>query len=55
MLKTYATAQAVAPRMPEPDQEGTPPDVYVLGTYCKMRLRGVGNVMKTAPKKKAIY
>jgi hypothetical protein len=23
--------------------------------YCKMRLRGVGNVMKTAPKKKAMY
>jgi hypothetical protein len=23
--------------------------------YCRMRLRGIGNVMKTAPKKKAMY
>lgn len=41
--------------MPEPVHEGTPPDVYVLGMYCRIKLRGVGNVMKTAPKKKAIY
>lgn len=27
VLKTYAMAQAVAPKMPEPVQEGTPPDV----------------------------
>jgi hypothetical protein len=37
--------------MAAPIYDGTPPDVYVLGIYCRIRDRGVDNEIKIAPKK----
>jgi hypothetical protein len=48
---TYPTATATPPRMAAPIYDGTPPDVYVLGIYCRIRDRGVDNEIKIAPKK----
>jgi hypothetical protein len=49
-MKTAAT-----PKTPAPAQLRTPPDVYALGTYWSIMLRGADKEMTMAAKKKEMY
>jgi len=42
---------ATPPRIPAPVYETTPPVVYVLGMYCKIRFLGTGSEIITAARK----
>jgi hypothetical protein len=48
---TYAIATATAARIAAPMYDGTPPDVYVLGIYCRINERGVDREIIIAAKK----
>ena len=48
---TYAIRTATPARIAAPIYEGTPPDVYVLGIYCKINDLGVDNeIIRAAAK-----
>jgi hypothetical protein len=44
-------ATATPARIAAPMYDGTPPDVYVLGIYCRIRERGVDKETIIAAKK----
>jgi hypothetical protein len=48
-------ATATPARIAAPMYDGTPPDVYVLGIYCRINERGVDKETIIAAKKKPKY